>query len=225
MASSHLKRIVAPKTWPILRKTTKFISRPKPNGQKLEMTMPIVLVMREMLGLVQTAAQARKILRSQEVLVNGKRIFDTDSAVGFMDLISITGKLYRVLINQSNILTVVPTTDELIIQKVTGKTTMSKTKTQLNCASGRNILVEKGDFKVGDSIAIDPKGLITGHYALAPGASVLLTGGSHIGKVGVVENVAGQVITFTSGEQKLETAKRHAYVVGKGKPAIHIEGK
>src|SRR5437868_2925966 len=98
MASSHLKRIVAPKTWPILRKTTTFIARPKPNGQKLELTMPVVLVMREMLGLVQTAAQARRILRSQPVTVNGKRVYDTDSTVGFMDLLAIGGKTYRVLI-------------------------------------------------------------------------------------------------------------------------------
>lgn len=220
MASSHLKRIVAPKTWPILRKTTKFISRPKPNGQALSLTLPVVVVMRDLLGLVETSAQARRILRTQEVKVNGNRVFDTDSAVGFMDLLDIVGKKYRILINQNNVLTVIPAKEDAIIQKIAGKTSV-KGKTQVNCASGFNFLVEKDSYKVGDSIAIEA-GKVTAHYAMAVGASVLLTGGSHIGKVGVVESIEGNVIKLKVGEEILETAKTHAYVVGKGKPAISL---
>ena len=223
MASSHLKRIVAPKTWPILRKTTKFVSRPKPNGQKMELTMPAVVVLREMLSLVETSAQARKILRGQAVTVNGKRIYDTDSAVGFMDVLSVGGKSYRIMINQNNNLTVVPVKagEEFTIQKIVGKTGV-KGKTQLNCASGRNILVEKGAYKVGDSIAVGPDGKMAAHYALGDGASVLLTGGSHIGKVGTIESVEGNVIKIKTGDEVVQTAKTHAYVIGKGKPSITL---
>jgi small subunit ribosomal protein S4e len=215
MASSHLKRIVAPKTWPILRK--------KPNGQKMELTMPAVIVMREMLGLVGTAAQAKKILRGQEVTLNGRRIYDTDSAVGFMDVLSVGGKSYRIMINQNNNLTVVPVKagEEFTIQKIVGKTGV-KGKTQLNCASGRNLIVEKGEYKVGDSIAIDASGKMTAHYAFSNGASVLLTGGSHIGKVGTVESIEGNVIKIKTGDETLQTAKTHAYVIGKGKPSITL---
>jgi small subunit ribosomal protein S4e len=225
MASSHLKRIVAPKTWPILRKTTKMISRPKPNGQKMEMTLPVVLVMREMLGLVQTAQQAKKILRTTDVTVNGRRIYDTDSTVGFMDLLHVGGKNYRVLINQNNVLTVTPAKEDVIVQKITNKTTIGKGKTQINCASGRNLLVAKDEYKVGDSIVLDKDGKLTGHYSLEHGASVLLTGGSHIGKVGTVESISGHTIIISVGDEKLQTATTHAYVIGKGKPAITIEGK
>jgi small subunit ribosomal protein S4e len=222
MASSHLKRIVAPKTWPIVRKTTKFISRPKPNGQKLELTMPAVLVMREILGVVQSAQQAKRILRTQPVTVNGKRIYDPDSAVGFMDVFAVGGKAYRVLINQNNTLIVVPTTEDFIVQKIVGKSNVGKNKMQLNCASGRNILVAKDEYKVGDSIQIGKDGKISAHYALAAGASVLLVGGSHIGKVGTVESIEGKVINIKAGEETIQTATTHAYVVGKGKPAIHL---
>jgi small subunit ribosomal protein S4e len=218
MASSHLKRIVAPNTWPILRKTTAFISRPKPNGQKMELTLPVVVVMRDVLGLVQTSAQARRILRTQEVKVNGNRIYDTDSAVGFMDLLDIVGKKYRILINKNSTLIVVQAKEDVILQKITGKTSL-KGKTQVNCASGFNFIVDKDSYKVGDSIAIEA-GKITAHYPMDIGASILLTGGSHIGKVGVLESVEGRVIKIKVGEEVLETAKTHAYVVGKGKPAI-----
>lgn len=222
MASSHLKRIVAPKTWPILRKTTTFVSRPKPNGQKMELTLPVVIVMREMLGVVENATQARRILRTQEVTVNGTRIYDTDSAVGFMDVLSINKKHYRILINQNNSLTVIPVKDDeaFTIQKIVGKTQI-KGKTQLNCASGRTVLVPKDEYKVGSSISIEG-GKIKAHLPLENGASVLLTSGSHIGKVGTIESIEGNTITIKTGEETVQTAKTHAYVIGKGKPAITL---
>jgi len=224
MASSHLKRIVAPKTWPIVRKTTTMISRPKPNGQRMELTLPVVLVMREMLGLVTTAAQARKILRTQAVTVNGKRVYDTDSAVGFMDVLAVGGKGYRVLINTNNVLTLVPVpqSEDFIIQKISGKTTLGKDKTQLHFTSGRNLLVSKDEYKVNDSVTLGKDGKIAAHYPLNVGASILFTGGSHIGKVGVVESIVGNVIIVKSDEELFETAKRHAYVVGRGKPVITL---
>jgi small subunit ribosomal protein S4e len=191
----------------------------------MELTMPIVLVMREVLGLVETSTQARRILRTQSVTVNGKRVYDIDSAAGFMDVVSIDGKNYRILINQNNVLTVVPVPagEEVVIQKIASKTSMAKGKTQLNCSSGRNLLAEKGEYKVGDSIVLSLDGKISGHYPLAVGASVLLTGGSHIGKIGQVEEVKGKTITISVAGEKFETAKTHAYVIGKGKPAITIQ--
>jgi small subunit ribosomal protein S4e len=188
----------------------------------MEMTMPAVLVMREILGLVQTAQQAKKILRTTTVTVNGRRIYDTDSTVGFMDLLSVGGKNYRVLINENNVLTVTPAKEDVVIQKITGKTTLGKGKQQLNFASGRNVIVAKDEYKVGDSVAFEKDGKISAHYALGNGASVLLTGGSHIGKVGTVESISGKVIIISVGDEKLQTATTHAYVVGKGKPAITI---
>jgi small subunit ribosomal protein S4e len=225
MASSHLKRIVAPKTWTIVRKTTKFISRPKPNGQRLERTLPVVVIMRELLGIVQTARQARTILQTTNVTVNGTRIYDTDSAVGFMDVLAIGGKGYRVLINQNNQLIVVPVPkdEDFIIQKISGKTTLGKGKVQINCTSGRNLIIGKDDYKVGDSIQLDKEAKITAHYALAAGAAVLLTGGSHIGKVGTIEKLEGKMLTLSVGDERFQTATTHAFVVGKGKSAISMK--
>jgi small subunit ribosomal protein S4e len=175
---------------------------------------------------VQSAAQARNILRKDSVMVNGKRVYDTDSAVGFMDVLTVGGKGYRVIINQNSILTLapVPASEDFIIQKITGKAKVHGGKTQLACASGRTLLADNtaAAYKVGDSIQIGRDGKVSGHYALAQGASVLLTGGSHIGKVGTIDEIKGNVITVSSEGAQLETSKRHAYVIGKGKPAITL---
>jgi small subunit ribosomal protein S4e len=224
MASSHLKRIVAPKTWPVLRKTTTFISRPKPSGQRMGLTMPAVVLMRDMLGLVLTSQQARKVLRTQTVTVNGRRIHDTDSAVGFMDILAVGGKGYRLLINESNTLYLAPVgkDEDIIIQKVRGKTTLTKGRTQIACTSGRTLIVEKTAAKTNDSIVLDSKGAMTDHLPLAPGATVLLTGGNHIGKVGKVERIEGKMIVVAAAGALLETATTHAYVIGKERPLIKL---
>lgn len=220
MASSHLKRTVAPKTWPIVRKTTKFIARPKPKG-KLEQTLPAVVVLRDILGLVQNAAQARTVLRTQDVRVNGKRIHDTDSAITFMDVLTIGSSAYRLTINSNNVLTVIPSKDKTTIQRIAEKTSLKGGRIQLNCASGMNLLVEKDGYKPGDSIAVED-GKITAHYPFAQGAAALITGGTHIGVVGTIEGVEGQTVTIAAGDARFTTPKRNVYVVGKGKPAITL---
>ncbi len=223
MASSHLKRLVAPKTWPILRKTTAFIVRPKPNGQRMEHTMPITVILREVLGLVETAKQARDVLHNQTILLNGKRIHDVDTAIGFMDVVEIDGKHHRMLINQNNKLILVPAgKEDFTIQKISNKTTLKNGIVQLNCTSGRNIKVEKDSYKTGDSIVVGFDSKISAHYSLAVGATVILIGGNHIGKVGKVEKIDGNTIIISANGEQLETATIHAYVIGKEKPAISL---
>jgi small subunit ribosomal protein S4e len=187
----------------------------------MELTVPVVFVMREMLGLVQTAQQARTILRTQAVTVNGKHVYDTNSAVGFMDVITIGGKQHRIIISAGNVLSLIDANESFTLQKIVGKTTIRK-KQQLNCATGRNFIVAKDEYSVGDCIAVGFDGKITAHYPLKVGASVLLTGGSHIGVVGTVASMNGHDISIAVNGNTLHTAKEHAYVIGKEKPAISL---
>jgi small subunit ribosomal protein S4e len=224
MASSHLKRKVAPKTWPILRKTTAFITRPKPKGQKIAFTLPVVVVLRDILGAVATADQARKVLRTMNVTVNGTRVYDTDSAVGFMDILDIAGHKHRVTLNANNLLQLVPVHkgEDFTIEKVTGVTSIKGGKAQLNCASGRNVIVEVGKYRPGDSVQVSLDGKLGEHYSLANGAAILVIGGKHIGAIGKIGNLDGDVVTVEAEGAEFTTRKNNVYVVGKGKPAITL---
>lgn len=222
--ASHLKRTVAPKTWPILRKTTTFITRPKPKGQPIGFTLPVVVVMRELLGTVDTAAQARNVLHDSHVLVNGTRVYDVDAALGFMDIIEIGGEKHRLVINASNTLQLVPVRkgEDFTIDRIKGLTSLTGGKTQLNLASGRNVLVAKGEYKVGDSVQISLDGKIGARYPLESGAAALIIAGSHIGAIGQVKDITGNVVTFEADGITFTTEKKNAYVVGKDKPAITL---
>lgn len=219
-----MKRVAAPKTWPILRRERTFIVRPKPKGQPLALTLPVSVVLRDILGLVKNASQANKVMKSQEILVNGRRVYTIADAVGFMDLLTVGKDNYRVLLDKNNILIVTPVKkgEEFTVQRISGKTSAGKT-TQLHFASGANLLVAKDTYKVGDSVTFSD-GKITAHYPLAQGAVVLIVGGSHIGKVGKITSVEGQVVTIQDNETTVQTRKAYAYVIGTGKPIITING-
>ena len=225
MPASHLKRKIAPKTWPILRKTTTFITRPKPKGQPIGLTLPVVVVLRDVLGVAQTAGQVRRILRSAEVKVNGTRVHDTDAAVGFMDILETVDTKHRLVINANNTLDIVPVRkgEEFIVEKVTGLTSLRGGRTQLNCASGRTAIVEKGAYRPGDSVQVTLDGKLGERYPLQQGVAVLLTGGKHIGMTGKVVDLAGGTVTVEADGITFTTRKGNAYVVGKEKPAITLK--
>lgn len=215
MVKMHLKRKIAPRTWPILRKNTVFITRPKPKGHPLELTLPLVIVMREMLGIAANKKEAQKILKTHEVTINGRRAWKTDDAVGFMDVLAIGKDTYRMTINRNEFLQLeeVKKGNDFVLEQIKGKTTLKGGKTQINCASGKNLIVEKDDYKVGDTLAIKVN-KIEKHFELKEGAAVLITGGRHIGKVGNVKEIQDGTITLEADKETIQTASRYAYVVG-----------
>ncbi|MDD9953975.1 MAG: hypothetical protein OXR66_06580 [Candidatus Woesearchaeota archaeon] len=210
---THIKCIAAPKTWPIDRKAEKFVTRPRPRGLPLEQTLPLVVVLRDVLRVADTKAHVNKILKLHNVTVNGRRVHHADSPVGFMDVLGLGKDLYRVSLNKNNMLTVEPTKNQATLQKIRGKTTIAGGKTQLNCASGMNIIVEKDTYKTGDTVAVT-NNKITAHYPLKEGATTLITGGSHIGSLGTIKKIEGDTLSVKT-EENVQTTKRYAYVVEK----------
>ena len=57
MSSNHLKRLAMPRSWPLPRKTSVWVTRPTPGAHSLELCMPITLVVRDVLNLAKTARE------------------------------------------------------------------------------------------------------------------------------------------------------------------------
>ena len=223
---SHLKAYAAPKSWTLLRKVRKWVSKPQPGAHPLERSIPVGFLLKQ-LGYAQTAKEARKIINMRAVQVDGKEIKDVHFCVGFMDSILIKpdiplrcgmdekGKLRFVNITQSEI-------GKKICQ-ITGKRTLRGGKIQLNLSDGRNILAEKNKHAVGDSLLIEVTSQkITEHFPLEKGSTAFLTGGRHIGMIGKIDEIKGERIWCTKGKEKIETLKKFAFVMGKDKPALKI---
>ncbi len=224
--SNHLKAYAAPKSWTIHRKVNKWIIRPNPGAHPLERAMPIGLLLKQ-LGCGQTSRETKKIVNQKAVMVDGTIVKDSHASIGFMDTLKISpGTSLRCSLDDKGRLQFIKIpeaeTNKKICQ-ITGKRTIKKGKIQLNLSDGRNILIEKNEYAVGDSLLIEvPKQKILEHLPLEKGSTAFLIKGKHISMIGTIDDIQGNRIWCTKGKERVETLKKFAFVVGKNKPAVSI---
>ena len=227
MVKNHLKTIAAPKKWPVKRKGRVFILRPNPGPHSLAESLSLNFILTEMLNLAKTKKEAVYILHNKEILVDGKRRKSVAFPVGLFDVISVleTKKHYRLSMNDKGKFTLIDIEDKeskLKPYKIVGKQSLGK-KTQLNLFDGTNLLVEKDPYKVGDTIVLSEK-TIKEHLKLEKGNSIFLVGGSNLGIIGTVEDVANKKIIYKrKANEVFETLKKYAFVIGKEKPLLKIQ--
>jgi small subunit ribosomal protein S4e len=113
--------------------------------------------------------------------------------------------------------------DAQFIYKLANKTMVKTGKVQLNFSNGTNLLIEKNDYKTGDSLIVNDKKVVE-HFPLEKKAKVILTGGKHIGEIGFIEDIKSKDIIYKNeSDNKLyETKLRYAFVIGNSKKAISI---
>ena len=139
----HLKRFKAPKHWPIHPKENKWTTKPNAGPHAIEGSLPLLLIVRDILGVADNAREAKRIINTGEILVDGRARKDYKFPVGFMDVIEIpkSEKVYRVLPDEKGRLILYPIAAEnkdFKLCKITDKTTIRGGKTQLNLHDGRN---------------------------------------------------------------------------------------
>lgn len=233
MTKNHMKRIAAPKTWPIARKISKFITRPNPGSHDLNTSIPLGVFMKEMLGVTDTNKENKYVLTKKGVEVNGKPVKDFKRPVGLMDVVKFAESkdVYRIILTEKRKLKAVKADPKLAKArplKIVNKKLMKGKKTSLIFFDGTNLLVDKDTFKTGDTVllSLDDKkdsNKIIDHLPLKEGVLVYLIGGSHVGHIGKVVKISGNTISCETSEKKqFETLKKFAFVIGKDKPVINI---
>ncbi len=229
MGKSHIKRIAAPKSWPIKRKISKWITRPTPGPHKLESSMPLGVWLKEILKLANTTKETKYILNNGQVLVNGKARKDQKFPVGIMDVLTAGKENYRIMLNTRGKLVPVPinaTEAKIYPKRVIGKTSLKGKKTQVNLSDGTNILSEN-KYKTGDTVVFS-EGKIKDHLKFEKGVIVYILAGKQVGKIGVVKEIVEYKdfrptkIIFTQGKEDFETLKEYAFVIGKTKPIVSL---
>ncbi len=229
MVKLHLKRLSSPRTWPIKRKGITFITRPHPGPHPIELQLPITVLLRDLLGVVQTKKELKYILHKKDCLVDGKVCHDDKRPVGLLDVVSLpkVNQNYRVSINKKNKLVAISIPDKeskTKICKLVKKSSLPKKLFHLGTHDGRSFRVEDAKkYSVGDSIVISlPDQKIVDHLPLTKDATILLWKGSLVGKLGTVADIQGDHISINVGKESFKTQKEFAIVVGKTKPLITV---
>ena len=94
----HLKRMSAPKSWVLDRKSTKYIVRPLPGKHSLSKSLSIADALKG-LNIASTTRSVKKTLHDSVVLVDGIRVKEYNSQVGLFDILSVGGLVYRMLLD------------------------------------------------------------------------------------------------------------------------------
>lgn len=228
----HLKRIPSPKNWPISRKENQWTARPLPGPHGLHKCITVNIILKELLKIANTTKEVKKILQDGKLFINKIKRNEYKFPVGIMDIIEVPDlKIHNIILyNQNGDFILKDIKDSKTkLCKVTGKTVVKNKKIQLHLHDGRNILLDKNAYTVGDTIIFDlEKGDIKEDLKLEKGSVIYLTDGSYVGNVGKVDKIEPGTfdkkskIIFTIGTKKYETLKDYAFVIGKEKPVIDI---
>ncbi|MBI2101577.1 30S ribosomal protein S4e [Candidatus Woesearchaeota archaeon] len=228
MGKNHIKRFAAPKTWQIKRKGRKFIAKQAPGPHNLGSGIPLSVMLKEVMGYAGTTREAKKILNSGEIKIDGKPRKDLGFPVGIFDAVEFSGtkEHFRVVLGKKGKIALAKISkDEALTKpcKITGKTAV-KGRLQLNLYDGKNIIASDKAYSVGDTLMMSlPDQKISKHLKLGKNSVIILTGGKHIGELGSVENIVGSKIVYKDEKGVLvETSKKYAFVIGDSKPLITL---
>jgi len=233
--SDHLKRLNAPDSWHIAKKTTKFITKTAPGPHNAN-AMPIAVWLRDHMDYARNMKEIKQILRQKDVIINGKACRDPRMGVGIFDIIALPkiSKYYRILRDKDGRHVSIEIDAEAAktrLCKVKNKTTISGGKVQLNMRDGSNLLADN-TYKSGDSIVLslepETRFKIVGHFPFAVGNMAMVIGGKHSGKVAriidiikVPGSVPNKIILEDEKTQtKFDTISPYIYMVGTKTPAI-----
>jgi small subunit ribosomal protein S4e len=227
----HIKRMAAPNSWAIPRKTSYWVTKPRPGPHGTTESMPLLAVIRDMLKLCDNAREARFIIGGRGVHVDGKVVTDYKYPVGLMDVVTIvkTKQSFRMLVDYKAKLQLVPVEEAekaWKLARIDNKTSVRKGKVQLNLHDGRCLMVPKDQYKTGDVLKIElPSQKVMKAFKLEKGSLALLVGGSHPGTMQTIESYqirrgsAPNIVTFKEG---FSTVKENVFVVGDKTPEIKL---
>ncbi|MHA1226510.1 MAG: 30S ribosomal protein S4e [Candidatus Hodarchaeales archaeon] len=241
--SRHKKRLSAPITYPIQRKHGVFTIRPHPTRTKSELSLPLGIILREVLGYAKSLTEVKKILANGVVKVDGIVRTSYKFGVGLMDVLEIipTGEYYRLTpYRGKRKLTIHPISKEeanLKILQIHKKKTIKKNIIQLTFHDGRNILLnpeEEYSFSLSelspkDSVLFNLENKeIEQHFPFAEGSISLIVGGHNVGLYGKILQIETQIgrrmrpITLETEEGEIKTTDKHIFIIGTEKATIEI---
>jgi small subunit ribosomal protein S4e len=222
--TNHQKRLSVPKSWPVERKTETFTAKAGagPHG---ESGVPLVVVLRDVLGYVDDSSEAQYAINTDGVLVNGDSVGDVNRPIGMFDILAFPERdeHYRVFPDEGGRLGLTPIAAadaDSKLSKVTDKTTVSGGRVQLNFHDGGNIVVEDDVYSGNDSVVIDNETSdVVAHFEYEEGALVTAVAGQHAGDIGRVEEIdvqpgsAQNTVHVDTADGGFETVEEYVVVI------------
>jgi small subunit ribosomal protein S4e len=236
----HLKRLPAPRYWPIKRKEAKFTTRPIPGPHPKDHSLTLAIVLREMLGYADNMREVKAILNTGQVRVDGRIRKDPRYPIGMMDVLEIQGseEKFRLLPKIKGGLRLVPIADKeasFKLCRVEKKMMVSGGRLQMTLHDGRNLILSTGgkpaDFNTLDTIQIsvpDQKHMKT--IPMEKGSYAVVSQGKNVGIEGKILEIEkrfgthASTVTIEDAEgNRFQTALEYVFVLGKKTSEVSMD--
>ena len=223
----HQKRLSVPNSWPVERKTATFTVKAGagPHG---EAGVPLLVLLRDVLGYVDTRKEATYALTHGGVIVNGELASDVRRPIGMFDLLGFPDRdeYYRVFPDEGGRLSLTPIPSEAAdgkLGKIVDARHVQDGATQLSLHDGQNVYVpadEDHEYAPGDSIVTGfDEGDILAHFVFEEGALVTAVDGQHAGRIGtlsavdVIHGSSPNTVTVDTDDGSFETLQEYVVVI------------
>jgi len=223
--TNHQKRLSVPEGWPVERKTETFTVKADagPHG---EAGVPLLILLRDVLGYADSRKEARYALEEGNVSINGDTVSDEERPVGMFDILAFAEReeSYRVFPDEGGRLTLTPIDADAAgskLGKVVGKRQVPGGETQLTFHDGQTLLVDD-EYSVGDSLVVDNQDdSIVAHFEYETDALATAVAGQHAGRIGVIDEIqvtAGSsdnnvLLSAYDGDKRFETVEAYIVVI------------
>lgn len=214
---AHLKRAHTPTLWPITRKGTTFVVRPRFSFEK---GVPLLIFLRDMAGIVQNRKELKKAIHNKHVLVNHRPVRDERMGVMLFDVVTLVpSKTHlRLTLGENKKFALEEISEKESKEKITkvaNRRLLKGKKTQLNLYDGQNILSEE-KCKTHDSVLLDlEKRKVQKVLSLRKGASVIAIAGKHTGAKGKIDSLdeVHKMAAVDKGKEKVNVLIEQLMVV------------
>jgi small subunit ribosomal protein S4e len=221
--SRHVKRLAVGPYSKVSRKTAAYLAKPRPGRHSLDGSVALLVVLRDKLGLASNSKEAKRIIVTGQIEVNGAKVTDEKYPVGFGDVIGLipTGESYSIGIGNKGAISVEKLAGKSSAArtlKVVGKYAVRGNKIMARLLDG-TVLESGNGVRVNDSVVLED-GRIKKTLKLENGAKCLVIKGTHASETGKIKEIVkgsavrAQTVRVESGAEEFETLVDNVMVVG-----------
>jgi small subunit ribosomal protein S4e len=238
-----LKRLNTPGFLQIKRKHGKFFVKSSPGPHPSRICLPLLHIVRDLLKIVPTHREAKKLIGLGYFKVDGKVIRDDGFPIGLMDVLSIPKmkKYYRILPDSHYGLILHEISEEESYYKLcrlNNKITVKGGHIQLNLHDGRNILIrvsdpkkpkEAANYNKMDVVKISlPEQDILKLFKFKEGNLAIIISGKNIGQIGKILSInkifgpKASTVSIQQNDEQTETLYDYTFILGEDKLEISL---